>query len=100
MFTIDGSRTAAGSPGLLASTGILFRLRAACLLLASTDPELIRNMMISVSSEGIQSGADEAISRLAEEHCVTARIERRGGALIVRLERRTHDTDSPMVEED
>jgi hypothetical protein len=76
------------SAGVLNATGILSQLRAACLTLASSDPELIRGMMISVSCDGSDQDADEAVRRLAEEHEVVADVERRGGAMVIRLERR------------
>jgi hypothetical protein len=76
------------SAGLLQSTGILSQLRAACLTLVSSDPELIRSMMIAVSCDGVADDADQAVRRLAEENCVVADVERRGGAMVIRLERR------------
>jgi hypothetical protein len=76
------------SPSLLQSSGIFSQLRAACLTLASSDPDLIRSMMISVSCDGADEGADEAIRCLAAEHLVVAEVEREGGAMVIRLERR------------
>jgi hypothetical protein len=73
---------------LLQSTGILTQLKAACLTLVGSDPELIRSMTLAVTCDGAEEEADEAVIRLAEEHCVVASVERTAGALIVRLKRR------------
>jgi hypothetical protein len=61
------------SASLLAQRGLLPRLRAACLTLASADESIVRSTTLSMLVPG---GATlelaEAVRRVAEEHCVRA----------------------------
>jgi hypothetical protein len=76
------------SASLLAQYGLLPRLRAACLMLASTDDAVVRSTTLSLPVPG---GATPllvgAAKRLAEEHCVEAEVELKNERLIVRLRR-------------
>jgi hypothetical protein len=76
-----------GAAGLLSASGVFSQLKAACLTLVNSDPELIRSMMISVSALTVDAEVDSAVRRFAEEQCVEAEVERRGSALVIRLKR-------------
>jgi hypothetical protein len=81
------ARNETRSAGLLAASGIFSQLQAACLTLVNCDPELIRSMMISTCNADGDESVDYAIRRYAGEQCLVADVERRAGALIVRLRR-------------
>ncbi len=68
-------------------TGILPQLRAACLLVAGSDPALVRNAVVSAPLPASTTAMVSAIRRFAEEHCVTAVIDQSDSRITVRLSR-------------
>ncbi|MEX0801499.1 MAG: hypothetical protein WD379_09815 [Dehalococcoidia bacterium] len=89
MIDVNRRRSASESASLLAIWGLLPRLQAACLMLASKPEHVVRSATLSMPvPEDTPTSLAQTVKLFAQEHFVEAEVDSRPGRLVVKLQRR------------